>query len=83
VKPGGLLVYAVCSLEKEEGEQVADWFASAHADFAPAAAPGALPGVQPDGRIRITPATLADAGGADGFFVAMFHRKDEQAPAVG
>jgi len=83
VKPGGLLVYAVCSLEKEEGEQVANWFASAHADFAPAAAPGALPGVQSDGRIRITPATLADAGGADGFFVAMFHRKDEQAPAVG
>ena len=83
VKPGGTLVYAVCSLEKEEGEQVADWFASAHAEFDSVAAPGGLPGVQPDGRIRITPAILADEGGADGFFVAMFHRKDEQAPAVG
>jgi len=83
VKPGGTLVYAVCSLEKEEGEQVADWFASAHAEFDSVAAPGGLPGIQPDGRIRITPAMLADEGGADGFFVAMFHRKDEQAPAVG
>jgi len=83
VKPGGTLVYAVCSLEKEEGEQVADWFASAHAEFDSVAAPGGLPGIQPDGRIRITPAILADEGGADGFFVAMFHRKDEQAPAVG
>ena len=83
VKSGGTLVYAVCSLEKEEGEQVADWFASAHAEFDSVAAPGGLPGIQPDGRIRITPAILADEGGADGFFVAMFHRKDEQAPAVG
>jgi len=83
VKSGGTLVYAVCSLEKEEGEQVADWFASAHAEFDSVAAPGGLPGGQPDGRIRITPAILADEGGADGFFVAMFHRKDEQAPAVG
>jgi 16S rRNA (cytosine967-C5)-methyltransferase len=26
LKPGGTFVYSVCSLEPEEGEQVADWF---------------------------------------------------------
>jgi len=33
VKPGGTLVYAVCSLEPEEGERNAAWFAASHAGF--------------------------------------------------
>jgi 16S rRNA (cytosine967-C5)-methyltransferase len=34
VKPGGRLVYATCSSEPEENEQVVDAFLSRHADFA-------------------------------------------------
>ena len=79
VKPGGRLVYAVCSLEPEEGESVAGAFLSAHADYAVATpAAGILPdGIRPDpnGFIRVAPGTLAQHGGADGFFVACFDRR--------
>src|SRR5581483_11558719 len=37
VKPGGRLVYCVCSLEPEEGEAQADAFLARHAGFALAA----------------------------------------------
>jgi 16S rRNA (cytosine967-C5)-methyltransferase len=33
VKPGGVLVYSVCSLEPEEGEQVVELFLSKHSAF--------------------------------------------------
>jgi 16S rRNA (cytosine967-C5)-methyltransferase len=78
VKPGGVLVYSVCSLEPEEGERVADAFLASHASFAadpvkPAELPaGLLP--DKDGRVRILPGALAEQGGADGFFVARFRR---------
>jgi len=78
VKPGGMLVYAVCSLEPEEGEAVADAFVAAHADYAIAPIEaGELPGgFVPDdaGRLRVAPGVLAEKGGADGFFVARFRR---------
>ena len=78
VKPGGLLVYAVCSLELEEGEAVADWFLGTRGGFvAEPVAAGELPdGIAPDaaGRVRVLPGMLAEAGGADGFFVARFRR---------
>src|SRR5206468_3926662 len=34
LKPGGALVYSVCSLEPEEGEQVVSAFLESHSDFA-------------------------------------------------
>ncbi|PTQ13399.1 SAM-dependent methyltransferase [Sphingomonas oleivorans] len=78
VKPGGTLVYAVCSLEPQEGEPVADAFAASHSAFIPdPVAPEELPaGILPDkaGRVRILPGMLADQGGADGFFIARFRR---------
>lgn len=71
LKPGGQLVYAVCSLEPEEGEAQADKVALAkdpiRADELP---PGLVPTEQ--GWLRTDPAMLADAGGLDGFFVARF-----------
>lgn len=87
VKPGGRLVYAVCSLEREEGEQVADWFLSSRSDFLPSTALSPLPEFAGKGGkahiIRIPPGARAEQGGADGFFVAMFHKKDERAPTPG
>lgn len=76
VAAGGRLVYAVCSLEADEGEQVAKAFVARHSDWRiDPIAPGELPkGFVPDkvGRVRVRPGTLADRGGADGFFIARF-----------
>ena len=67
--PGGRLVYAVCSLEPEEGDaQVAAVMLAPdpiRADELPA---GLLPAA--DGTLRTDPAMLAEAGGMDGFFIA-------------
>jgi 16S rRNA (cytosine967-C5)-methyltransferase len=46
LKPGGCLVYAVCSVFDAEGPAQADWFARQHPEAQPLAAPGrVLPGV--------------------------------------
>jgi 16S rRNA (cytosine967-C5)-methyltransferase len=80
VKPGGTLVYAVCSLERAEGEQVAEAFLASHAAFEPNPVKVAElpPGIAPTdaGFVRVLPGMLAEEGGADGFFVARFRRRD-------
>lgn len=78
VRPGGLLVYAVCSLEPEEGEAIASAFLKDTKSFAiepPQAQqlPDELT-VSPQGWLRVAPGALADRGGADGFFIARFRR---------
>ncbi len=77
VKPGGTLIYAVCSLERVEGERVAEEFAIGHGFAVDPVTVEELPaGIWPDeaGRVRVTPGTLQAEGGADGFFVARFRR---------
>jgi 16S rRNA (cytosine967-C5)-methyltransferase len=77
LKPGGTLVYAVCSLEPEEGEEVVDAFLSERRDFEAAHIPlGELPDTIPveGNRIRILPGLFAEQGGTDGFFIARFRR---------
>ena len=77
LKPGGTLVYSVCSLEPEEGEAVADAFLAARRDFEAAhIEAGELPsGIPVEGnRIRTLPGLFAEAGGTDGFFIARFRR---------
>ncbi len=73
VKPGGRLVYAVCSLERAEGEEQADRVGLVpdliQADELPA---GLLP--TPEGRVRTDPGMLADHGGLDGFFIARWRK---------
>lgn len=74
VKPGGTLVYATCSLERAEGEDQVTAFLAEHSGWMidPARADELPDAVIPDanGFIRTLPATLGDAGGLDGFFVA-------------
>jgi len=77
LKPGGTLVYSVCSLEPEEGEQVVDAFFKIRRDYEAAhIAAGELPGAIPveGNRIRMLPGVFGEQGGADGFFIARFRR---------
>jgi 16S rRNA (cytosine967-C5)-methyltransferase len=78
VKKGGKLVYATCSLEREEGEEQVETFLAANPDFAidPVRADELPAGIAPDPRgwIRILPGALEEQGGCDGFFIARFAR---------
>ena len=78
VKKGGRLVYATCSLEREEGEEQVETFLAANPDFAidPVRADELPTGIAPDPRgwIRILPGALEAEGGCDGFFIARFAR---------
>jgi len=77
VKPGGRLVYAVCSLEPREGEDVARAFAAAGGFAIDTVGPEELPeGLAPteEGFLRVAPGALADKGGSDGFFIARFRK---------
>ena len=76
VAPDGTLVYAVCSLEPEEGEGVVNAFLERNSAFH-IAIPEDLPdGVTPtsDGFLRILPGLFETEGGLDGFFVAALVR---------
>ncbi|WP_120077517.1 RsmB/NOP family class I SAM-dependent RNA methyltransferase [Aurantiacibacter odishensis] len=71
VKPGGTLVYATCSLEREEGEDIA---AACTLTPDPIRADDLPAGLQPTeaGHVRTDPGMLPDHGGLDGFFIARF-----------
>jgi 16S rRNA (cytosine967-C5)-methyltransferase len=77
LKPGGTLVYSVCSLEPQEGEEVVGSFLASHADFASGESTGAPAFVHPTERgwIRILPGVLEQQGGVDGFFIARLVRR--------
>ena len=77
LKPGGALVYSVCSLEPQEGEEVI----SAFLDHELAIEPPRLGEVPefvtptPEGWVRILPGLLEEQGGLDGFFMARLVRR--------
>lgn len=82
LRPEGVLVYCVCSLEPEEGEEQAGW-ALANLQLAadpiqPAELPELAEAVSPEGWVRTHPGLVAPgpAGGTlDGFFVARFRKR--------
>ena len=65
LKPGGTLIYAVCSLEPREGEQVSEDFIATRTDY------------RLEERRRILPGAYEAEGGADSFFIARFVRNME------
>ena len=78
LRPGGRLVYAVCSLQPEEGAARA---AAAGTRLALRPDPvraeelaGLADAITPEGWVRTTPALWAEHGGMDGFFLARFIR---------
>jgi 16S rRNA (cytosine967-C5)-methyltransferase len=76
LKPGGALVYSVCSLERQEGEDVASGFLDRNKDFridAPENLPAFVP-ASAEGWVRILPGLLEPEGGLDGFFMARLVR---------
>jgi 16S rRNA (cytosine967-C5)-methyltransferase len=76
LNPGGVLVYSVCSLEPEEGEDRLAEFLTADSGWR-VDPPAQLPDfVAPDrnGAARILPGVLEERGGLDGFFVARLAR---------
>jgi 16S rRNA (cytosine967-C5)-methyltransferase len=79
VAPDGTLVFAVCSLEPEEGAEQIARFLNRRADFArvPVAASelfGMSELISPDGDLRTLPCHLSEQGGMDGFYAARLKR---------
>lgn len=79
VTPGGKLVFAVCSLEREEGEEQIAAFLYAHPEFVrdPITADeifGNESWLTPEGELRTLPFYIE--GGMDGFFAARLKRSE-------
>jgi len=79
VMPGGTLVFAVCSLEREEGEEQIALFLDRNPEFsrAPLMADdvfGHGEWITPEGDLRTLPFHLGDKGGMDGFYAARLRK---------
>jgi 16S rRNA (cytosine967-C5)-methyltransferase len=79
VEPGGLLVFAVCSLEREEGEEQIAAFLEAHPEFVRAPIGrdelfGHAEWITPEGDLRTLPFQME--GGMDGFYAARLRRSE-------
>ena len=79
VQRDGVLVFAVCSLEREEGVEQVQNFLRRREDFArEAVTPDEVFGheewISAEGDLRTLPCHLSDKGGMDGFFAARLRR---------
>lgn len=69
LRPGGRLVYATCTLARDENERVAEWLAKRFGELRPRP----LPLDVAEGRAALT--LLPHVHGTDGFFLAAFTRQ--------
>jgi len=77
--PGGVLVYAVCSLQPEEGPQRVDALLRARPELkrmpvTPAEIGGLAEAITPEGDLRTLPCHWSARGGMDGFYAARLVR---------
>jgi 16S rRNA (cytosine967-C5)-methyltransferase len=71
LRPGGRIVYAVCSTDEREGEGVIDPFLAAHPDFSRASLPARYaPFASGAGDVLVPPGI----DGRDGFYIAVLRR---------
>ena len=80
VRPGGILVYCVCSLQPEEGPAVVRKVLESGVPVEPVPIAAAEIGgldelLDRGGRLRTLPCHLPGAGGLDGFFIARLRRQ--------
>jgi 16S rRNA (cytosine967-C5)-methyltransferase len=79
LKPGGTLVYAVCSLQEDEGPaRVAGLLAHdkrlARLPVQPAELPGLADAITPAGDVRTLPSMWPERRGLDGFYIARLRK---------
>ncbi len=79
LSPEGILIFAVCSLEHEEGEDQIRAFLASHPDFSripvtPDEVFGHAEWITDKGDLRTLPCHLSEHGGMDGFYIARLRR---------
>ena len=77
MQQGTVLIYAVCSLEAEEGEEQARWIDQTFdLEPMPITAEELPNGIEPtaEGWLRTHPGLLVEDGGLDGFFIARWRK---------
>jgi 16S rRNA (cytosine967-C5)-methyltransferase len=79
LKPGGLLIYATCSLQPREGAEriealLASGVAAQRVPVGPDELPELAEAITPAGDLRTLPCHWAARGGMDGFYVARLRR---------
>jgi 16S rRNA (cytosine967-C5)-methyltransferase len=79
VRPGGRLIYTVCSLQPEECERLVEAAIArlpiGHDRFAAGELTAILEALTPEGFLRTHPGLWAERGGMDGFFAVRLIRK--------
>lgn len=76
LKKGGRLLYCVCSLQPEEGEEQIERFLSSHPDFVIVPASDVpVEFINRQGALRTTPVHLQMHGGMDGFYAVVMEKK--------
>jgi 16S rRNA (cytosine967-C5)-methyltransferase len=75
LRPGGRLIYAVCSLQPEEGAARLVGSGSRVEPFRAEELPGLREAITPEGWLRTHPGMWKDRGGMDGFFCGRLVRE--------
>ena len=76
VKPGGVLVYSTCTVNKGENEDQVTAFLESHPDFEPDPFDNILPDRLKSSHVNGTLTMLPDEDGCEGFFISRLRRKN-------